>query len=205
VTPKQDTRRGRPQTAAQQAFLNRLRDKGLGLAPVMADGRVVAPKRSSKQPASGGALRGRSVPQGSSDTLTRPKGSRPLASAIPGDTFELLIPAPAPFLNANQRLNRWDKAKRIKAWRQAAAAESARQGMPQGLPRVQIDAYVIKPVANRYDPANYADTSKATTDGLIDAGLAEDDNRKIVTGPFMHDGGKGSNSLRVVVTVLEAT
>jgi crossover junction endodeoxyribonuclease RusA len=202
VTTRDDTRPRRPRTPGQAAALARLRDKGLGLAPLVEGGRIVRSRRSDKQPASRGGRTATTAPQVPSDTLPRQTKTEGLASAIPGSVFELVIPAPCPFLNANQRLNRWEKAPRIKAWRNAAYATAIAADFVQGIGRLQIDAYVIKPVANRFDPANYQDTAKATTDGLIDYGLAVDDNRKIVDGPFMRDGGKGSNALRIVVTVL---
>jgi hypothetical protein len=113
-----------------------------------------------------------------------------------------LIPAPAEWLNENYRLNKWEKARRVKSWRHAAAMHARRAGLPAGFGRVRIDAYVVKPIANNSDPANWAPTSKAVTDGLIDFGLCIDDNRKHVEGPFMHDGGKGEPALRLVITPL---
>lgn len=195
-------------TTKQAAFLARLRDKGLGLAPHVADGKIVRPKRSSKQPASGGVLPGYTPPNSISGPITPPRTVRPAERHTrpqPGQTFELVIPAPCPFLNANRdkSLHWAEKGRRVKAWRDAGRAAAERAGLPQGLERVQIDAYVVKPIANRFDPANWSPTSKATTDGMVtDYGLCADDDRHHVTGPFMHDGGKGSNALRIVVTVL---
>ena len=194
-------------TKQQAAFLARLRDKGLGLAPHVADGRIVRSKRSVKQPASGGVLPGYTPPNSISGPITPPRTVRPAERHTrpqPGQTFELVIPAPCPFLNANRdkSLHWAPKNDRVQAWRAAGAREAILAKLPKGLPRVQIDAYVIKPIANRFDPANWAPTAKAVVDGLVDAGVIEDDNRLIVTGPFMHDGGKGSNALRIVVTLL---
>lgn len=180
-----------------EAMLERLRQKGLGLAPHMVDGRV-APKRAERR-----ALRPAGDEKVPGKVITPERAPDALEShTAPGTVFEFTIPAPHEFLNANQRLDRWEKARRVKAWRFGACLTAARVSAPQGIERLQIDAYVIKPVANRFDPANYQDTAKAVTDGLIDYGLAEDDNRKVVEGPFMHDGGKGEPALRIVVTVL---
>jgi hypothetical protein len=179
-----------------------LRDKGLGLAPLVEGGRVVRSKRQSKQAASGGVLPPTTAPQGAVGVITRWDDVRAADRRTAPHAREVTVPAPCPLLNANQKLHRMEEARRVKAWRRAARDAAAAAGLVQDLGRLQIDAYVIKPVANRYDPANYQDTAKAVTDGLIDYGLAEDDNRKILAGPFMHDGGKGSPSLRIVVTVL---
>ncbi|QKY79000.1 hypothetical protein Jinkies_52 [Arthrobacter phage Jinkies] len=199
MTPPNDTTQsGRRHEAA----LDRLRAKGNHLAPVMVDGRV-RPK-GSKQSAASGAETGVGRPVAPElGQSPHPVFSEATASAFPGSVFELVIPAPAEFLNANQRLDRWEKARRVKAWRREACRLAGFASLPGGISQLQVDAYVIKPVANNYDPANYQDTAKPVLDGLIDYGLAQDDNRKIVTGPFMHDGGKGEPALRVVVTVLE--
>jgi hypothetical protein len=93
----------------------------------------------------------------------------------------------------------------VKAWRGAGYRAAIAADLPQDLGRLQVDAFVIKPIANDYDPANWAPTAKAVLDGLIDFGLAEDDNRRFVTGPFMHEGGKGADALRVRVTVLASS
>jgi hypothetical protein len=114
------------------------------------------------------------------------------------------VDAPCEFLNANDSYRHWsDRSKKIKAWRRAGRLAAAAVDLPVGLARVQIDAFVIKPIQNDYDPANWAPTAKAILDGLIDYGLAEDDNRRFVTGPFMHEGGKGADALIVRVTVLD--
>jgi hypothetical protein len=116
------------------------------------------------------------------------------------------VPAPCAFLNANRDGGgHWGaKAQKVKAWRGAGYRAGVREQLPVGLGRVQVDAFVRKPIANRFDPANWAPTAKAVLDGLVsDYGLTEDDNRHFVTGPFMHDGGKGENALIVRVTVLD--
>jgi len=172
----------------------------------MAGGRVVGAKGSSKlvdaRPALGApvadlSLRGaitRPNPAGPSDRLT-----------APGDVFEFTIPAPCEFLNANRDKGHWgNTAPKVKAWRAAGRDAAAAAGLPVGLSRVQVDCYVVKPIQNRYDPANWAPTAKAALDGMVsDYGLTEDDNRRFVTGPFMHEGGKGDDALTVRVTVLD--
>lgn len=184
----------------QAAMLERLRAKGLGLAPHMVDGRL-APKR----PAGNGGRAGRSAEKVRGEAITHEAPPKPAASAIPaGTVFEFTIPAPCEFLNANRDSSlHWStKGKRVKQWRTAGRVEAGRNRLPKGLGRVRIDAYVIKPIRNRFDPANWSPTSKACLDGLIDYGLTEDDNTDHVEGPFMHDGGKGEPALRIVVTVL---
>lgn len=58
MTPKPDTRPGRPRPASQAAVLAKLRAKGLGLAPVLVDGRISsgkAPGGTARQRRAAGA------------------------------------------------------------------------------------------------------------------------------------------------------
>jgi hypothetical protein len=124
----------------------------------------------------------------------------------PGAVFQFTIPAPCEFLNANRGSGgHWaPNAKKIRAWRRAGRIAATYAQLPVGLGRVQVDCFVVKPIQNRYDPANWAPTAKAVLDGMVsDYGLTEDDNRHFVTGPFMHEGGKGDDALIVRVTVLD--
>jgi hypothetical protein len=137
-------------------------------------------------------------------TPTRPPNALEALPAV-GTVFEFTIPAPCEFLNANRdnSLHWGEKGRRVKAWRRAGLAAARKAGLPRGLDRVRVDAYVIKPRANLYDPANFGNSCKAAADGFItDHGTCEDDNLHHVEGPFMHEGGKGEPALRIVVTVL---
>jgi hypothetical protein len=187
----------------QAAALDRLRAKGLGLAPHVVDGKV-APRPSNKTPAERAALAAADAYQGRGKVITPTRPPKP-AEARPaaGTVFEFTIPAPCEFLNANVKLHYMAEARLVKAWRRAGLMAARRAEIPRGIERVRIDAYVIKPVRNRYDPANFSPSVKAASDGFItDHGTCEDDNLHHVDGPFMHDGGKGQPSLRIVVTVL---
>jgi hypothetical protein len=186
----------------QAAALDRLRAKGLGLAPHMVDGKVVS-KRSGKRSDARRALPPRTPETPAPGVTTPDDAESSLSKRIPGTVFEFTIPAPCEFLNANRSKGHWgNTAPLVKKWRRAGRAAAAAAGLPLGLARLQVDCFVWKPIANDYDPANWAPTAKACLDGMIDYGLAEDDNRRFVTGPFMHEGGKGSDALIVRVTVL---
>jgi hypothetical protein len=190
-------------SASQLKLLAKLRDKGLGLAPVVNRGSKASSKRPAARPATAAPVADLSR-QG---PITHAGGSKPAdRHTRPGDVFEFVVEAPCEFLNANRDGGgHWAaKAKKVKAWRGAGYRAGVREQLPLGLGGVQVDAFVRKPIANRFDPANWAPTAKAVLDGLVsDYGLTEDDNRHFVTGPFMHDGGKGDNALIVRVTVLD--
>lgn len=110
-----------------------------------------------------------------------------------GGWLEIVIPAPASFINSNDRRHRMAEAKLTKAWRQAAYVACRNIG-PLNWP-VQITVEVWKPRANRYDPGNLYPSAKACLDGIVDAGLLPDDSYKQVHGPDMRHGGKGEASL----------
>lgn len=105
----------------------------------------------------------------------------------------ITVPAPAEFLNSNQRYHPQKKAKLTRAWR-AAAKAAALQAAPFGCP-VRIVAYVVKPVRNRFDPGNWYPSAKACVDGLVDAQLLTDDDWKTVIGPDMRRGQPGPAAL----------
>jgi hypothetical protein len=204
MTTRRDSPRGRPRKAAQAAFLARLRDKGLGLAPIVS-------KPSGNRPAARAALGAPIAIQGLQGPITREAPLKPAdrltAPPSVGQVFEFVVDAPCEFLNANRDKGHWGAtSKKVKAWRGAGYRAAVRAALPVGLARVQVDCFVRKPIANRFDPANWAPTAKAVLDGMVsDYGLTEDDNRHFVTGPFMHDGGKGENALTVRVTVLASS
>ena len=104
---------------------------------------------------------------------------------------ELSVPAPAKFMNSNDRPHPQAKAKLTRAWR-AAGLAAARMGEAPDLPKpVRIIAYVYKPINNRYDPGNFYPTAKACVDGAVDAEWLPDDDRTHVEGPDMRHGGIG--------------
>lgn len=91
------------------------------------------------------------------------------------------------WINSNQRIHWRPKAARTKAWRQATAWY-ARQAKIPHIPAALIVCELRFSTAHRRDPANWAPTAKACVDGLVDAGVFDDDDHKHVTGPDMRIG-----------------
>jgi crossover junction endodeoxyribonuclease RusA len=91
------------------------------------------------------------------------------------------------WLNANQRLFWRVRSERTKAWRK----HTAQRAVDMHLPHMQ-SAYILAELRfstnARRDPANWAPTAKACVDGLVDAGVFDDDNYRHVTGPDMRIG-----------------
>lgn len=112
-------------------------------------------------------------------------------------TYELIIPAPvtltrtgrrtALWLNANDRTH-WARRSRLtRTWRALALAAARQAGIPC-LDRAHVVATIHKTRAGRWDPANLYPTVKAAVDGLVDAGVFEDDDHTRVIGPDMRAG-----------------
>jgi len=104
------------------------------------------------------------------------------------DLLLVTVPAPAEWINSNQRLNRYVMADRVKAWRNAAHRAAFEAGSFDG--PVRIVCTIHKTRAGRWDAGNLYPTAKACVDGLVDAGVLPDDSNEWVTGPDMRAGAK---------------
>lgn len=94
-------------------------------------------------------------------------------------TFTIAIPPRTELLSANDRLNRYVAARRVKNLRTIAHQLARIQRIPR-LERVQIVGVVHPPNKKRRDPHNWAPTLKACVDGLVDAGVLADDNADVL-------------------------
>lgn len=103
-------------------------------------------------------------------------------------TWTIQIPAPADWLNANSRTDHRRLAAVIKAWRDAARIYAMQAKLPKGLGRMHVLARCHFTTNIRRDVGNAYPTAKAAVDGLIDYGLAADDNDDILLGPDMRRG-----------------
>lgn len=65
-----------------------------------------------------------------------------------------------------------------------AALVMTRKAKVRRLERVHV-LYIVHPetIARRRDPGNWAPSAKAAVDGMVDAGLLEDDNSTRLLGP----------------------
>jgi hypothetical protein len=99
------------------------------------------------------------------------------------------------WINENQRLFWRVKSLRIKAWREDTRRIATEAKAPHLL-RAYIIGELHFGTNARRDPANWAPTAKACVDGLVDAGVFDDDNYRHVTGPDMRIGEKVPNEAR---------
>jgi hypothetical protein len=138
-------------------------------------------------------------------TLTPPPAPR---------VFTLALPADVPLLNANQRLHHAPRARitdqiRSKTMEMCSEDPIIRAALvTAGDQPLMRHAYVLGIVhpkkAGRFDPPNWYPTFKAMVDGIVDAGLLEDDDHTRVIGPDMRPGDKVPGG-RIVLVVQELT
>lgn len=113
--------------------------------------------------------------------------------------FTLALPAGLRLLNANQRVHYRVRGEVTAAIRSAAmmacsedpVMRAALVTAPTAEPLLR-HAYILgvlhPPSRRRADPANWYPSFKAAVDGLVDAGVLEDDDHTRVIGPDMRIG-----------------
>jgi len=142
------------------------------------------------------------------------------------EIYSLRIPVPvnsrgtALWMNANHSYARWERARRVKAWRETTVLHARAARLPRGLERVRITALLTFETRRKRDEANYHTTLKPIIDGLgpnrsritksgthISApghGLIPDDTPEHLDGPHIRISqvlGKPS----VLLTIREVT
>ncbi|MBP8536113.1 hypothetical protein [Streptomyces sp. MK37H] len=138
----------------------------------------------------------------SAPTLFDQAPARPVPAPAGADpaprTYTVTLKTGLKLLNANQRPHYRQRAERTAALR-AAAMEAVSESpalmtalaaaKPQPLfQRAHILGVLHPPTNGRRDPANWYPSFKAAVDGLVDAGLLEDDDHTRVLGPDMRLG-----------------
>jgi hypothetical protein len=145
-------------------------------------------------------------------TLFDPERPAAVVAAGPRPTpFVIPLPAGLKLINSNQRLHEQARARLTKKIRNAAMeAVSECPALMDALAAAKPDPLfqrahilgVFHPATNgrRRDPANWYGSFKAAVDGLVDAGLFEDDDHTRVVGPDMRLGHvvKGGQLVLVV-------
>ena len=116
----------------------------------------------------------------------------------------IVLTPPAAFINANDRLHHQAKAKLTKAWRQAAKAAVDAGFNPYRYDRAHVVCTIRFADNIRRDVGNFYPTAKACLDGIVDAGVLEDDSDLHILGPDMRrEWPNGEPRVTVTVTALD--
>ncbi len=117
-------------------------------------------------------------------------------------SFTITLPAGLRLLNVNEKLHHRPKADYVKALRGAAMKQCSEDpAMRAALAAANATggpvlehAYILGILhpnrAGRFDPANWYPSFKAAIDGLVDAGVLDDDDHTRLVGPDMRHGPK---------------
>jgi len=111
-------------------------------------------------------------------------GGEPTRVPGQGRSWRLVIPAGTQLMTLNQRLHFMAAAQRTKTLRETAGWLARAQRIPR-LEAAWIVCELTVPDRRRRDPSNWMPTAKACVDGLVDAGVLEDDDFSRVRGPDM--------------------
>jgi len=96
--------------------------------------------------------------------------------------------------NAERAGNRWERASNVKTWRTAFFYLAKQQKIPQ-LTDVQITVEVQQEKGRLQDVGACNPASKAAIDGLVDAGVMEDDSPKFLTSITFMQPTRAKNGL----------
>src|SRR6478735_3606153 len=88
------------------------------------------------------------------------------------------------WITENQRLHWASRWRQTRLWREAGQVGARNMRIPH-LDRALIICEMNFAINRRRDPANWLPTAKAIVDGLVDAGILDDDDEKHVLGPDM--------------------
>ena len=119
-------------------------------------------------------------------------------------SWELSLPN-SPYYSANSRMHWRKKAEMVRVWRQASALLAMHQGVPH-LERAVVSLQLWPHDKRRRDPDNLVPgVLKPAVDGLVDAGVLEDDAPEFVrlVMPVIHEP-KPSRIVTWLLTVSEA-
>lgn len=97
--------------------------------------------------------------------------------------IEITFPTPwEPWSINQERTKHWSwRAKRAADFRLCAMAAAREQDIPAQPPSMIEVTLPFDRASNRRDPSNYFPAAKAIVDGLVDAGLWEDDTAEFVS------------------------
>lgn len=119
-------------------------------------------------------------------------------------TYRIDLPYELPPLSLNYRLHHRVKAKLEKAVRQHVAETAVAQGIPEML-HVVVELHYVPKDARRRDEDNLVATMKPACDGLVDAGVVDDDTRLYMTKvmPIIDPPDRAPRTSRLYLLITE--
>lgn len=116
--------------------------------------------------------------------------------------YTIVMPTGIKLMNSNDRLHIRVKALRTKALREAAFEVANTADLPH-LGRAQVYCHLRPTNKARRDPGNWYPSAKAALDGLVDAGVLDDDDHLHVIGPDMRLAPEVVKGGQLVITLIE--
>jgi crossover junction endodeoxyribonuclease RusA len=104
-------------------------------------------------------------------------------TTLPPDLWMVELPWGLPLLSANDRIHHRVRAEYTRSLRTAAAAAAKAARLPTMQAAHVIGEYQPGHRARRRDAANWCPSFKAAADGLVDAGVLDDDDASRMVGP----------------------
>lgn len=102
--------------------------------------------------------------------------------------LQLVVPMAAEWISSNAREHWAPRNRKTRAWRSAAMIVARSSGASYDVP-VDLEVVVSKRrESSRWDPHNLWPTAKACIDGIVDAGLLEDDDTKHIRSTSIRAG-----------------
>jgi crossover junction endodeoxyribonuclease RusA len=114
----------------------------------------------------------------------------------------VVLPTGLRLMNSNERLHPRVRALRTAALRQAAREAAMLADLPH-LDRAHIYCHLRGHNKGRRDPGNWYPSAKAAVDGLVDAGVLDDDDHTRVVGPDMRLAPEIVHGGQLVLTLIE--
>lgn len=112
--------------------------------------------------------------------------------------WELVYPSRPWTVNGERKGNRWERAAKVREWRQAYSVLARAAGVPK-LQHFDVTAVPYQHGGRLQDVAACMPAVKAAIDGIADAGVVPDDSSEFVRSVTFLPPRRGRNALVVII------